>query len=1531
MAAEAPYASEAPNSLADSSAPPYADKPHGQWREDGFAEPADSSLLGESLIRMPPPLPPVPSPTPPGSWPSSVPGPPPESSLAAGPRPGTPRGSPPRLSERPPEASLIISALSAISGPPMFVSSSPRSRIGDEDANIGHYIGPPRRKSPPPETIAAASDAATAGLESPSAVDGPATSEAAHMHGDSAVGAEESLREAVDAVANPLFGGDRSSCEDDSRETEACVIGPYVTDATIDSFRQQWDQTSLGSSKNQKWDSNENLATPLASDFVPDETNRTSYISEMLGLDRYARVVELHPWKLLLAYVLATILLVLCGWKTPVIDTSFSAFVRSDGEAMRNREALLQALKEMEDYGGRRLSSGVVFEPQVLTLLYEAVDGNILDAATLSEVRDFELGMRDLRGWQEMCSKSVKWSQWLCDIGESFPAYAFPSQPSANVTADSFGIIFDGRGKDLFPLSATFAHLEESYTRQSIIEGEWPQGFGLFFPSDFQPADVLDATGRGPPKFMRTRFVFPLLYGTTDDSRSDQSRTLQKLRTEYKAFVAAELYPRVVSAAAQAKRIRVLYSGDAVTMHEVDEALRKDIMLALGSILFVTAYMHFHIRNVLLTSGCFLIIFASVPIAYVLTPTPTVTIASFLSLFLITVIDIDVIFVFVEFWDQTQHMESIAMRLSWLIWHAGRSCLATSLTTSLSFFSNLASSLQPLREFGLFMGISVMAVFVLAMLILPPLICIRERKRRRAAAGASLRAVAPEESITAYIPPELNSHDFTAEGAVKSTVRPDSDTVSLPSSHNGSPQSSGSQSKNHNSVFMFEEDHGRTETCVDVNIFRIVDRMSRGYCACIVVAITVLSFPLLTWAIYTKLELDLGLPSVFPPGHQMVVGAEVIKHFDGAEKPNVEFEPRLAGVARSILTAPKVEEELVKQNLVIFNWCEARRDAAAPDNAAAGSCWRGPTLTGGHIRDGNIWSFEGCSAVTLWSRFAASSASSLTSSEHISVWNATWAQVADELANATLEVQLPATVQRVRLPSLVVENWETGAASTSPFFDSGGTMVLLLPRPPANASSCEVETLCFFGIQACQLAGWQEMLSRNLTLPSQLAPSRRAMARQPGAVAESLEDAKSLAAWVEMLEADEAVRDGVLPSRGPTRRLQGVPGGFDVGVVWGLRGPRSTPLIGLQTETWSFDPTFIPDNPWAQRAIFSMCEDMSEDLLVDTLECWAQPFRDWLLLKGRPFPSRSFDADLIEWLAEEEVNWAMKHIWLTDGKMRACKAMFFVSAQKSMPVPRTLKYMDKWSDHVESRNAKASITANKAWHSAATWVLAEAQISILASTVDTVLIECALSFIGILIFTGDPLISFLVLASVIVNINGLLFVMVVIFGWAISPIEAIFLIVFLGYSVTFGQHLANNYVILHADSRELEMIEDRFARYCVDFKGLPKELIHRKTKQRLSLCDRTPADKRRARARVAVLNVGAAVLSTTISTVGSSIFLIVCSMNIFIRLGVVVVTVVVLSVISTVITLPAVLMVFGPSENPWYKRLPLQMWRRLVA
>merc|ERR1719282_742589 len=111
--------------------------------------------------------------------------------------------------------------------------------------------------------------------------------------------------------------------------------------------------------------------------------------------------------------------------------------------------------------------------------------------------------------------------------------------------------------------------------------------------------------------------------------------------------------------------------------------------------------------------------------------------------------------------------------------------------------------------------------------------------------------------------------------------------------------------------------------------------------------------------------------------------------------------------------------------------------------------------------------------------------------------------------------------------------------------------------------------------------------------------------------------------------------------------------------------------------------------------------------------------------------------------------------------------------------------MNKWDKFVEARNGAASVTGNRAWHTAGAWVRAEAEIAIIDSTKDTIIIACACGWFGMLVFTGDPILAFFVLCLVIGIISGLAFFMITLMGWEIGPIEVISLVVFVGYSVTY--------------------------------------------------------------------------------------------------------------------------------------------------
>ena len=157
-------------------------------------------------------------------------------------------------------------------------------------------------------------------------------------------------------------------------------------------------------------------------------------------------------------------------------------------------------------------------------------------------------------------------------------------------------------------------------------------------------------------------------------------------------------------------------------------------MFATGSICFVFCYMLFHTRSVFLSAMSLPLMFASIPLAFCcyagVADSNKVTVASLLSLFLIVGLGSDVVFVFTEFWGQSAGLKMGVKpeeRIAWTVKHAGMACLATTFTTACSFLANLASVLKPLREFGVFMGLCVIFVYVLVLVLYPPLLLLNRK------------------------------------------------------------------------------------------------------------------------------------------------------------------------------------------------------------------------------------------------------------------------------------------------------------------------------------------------------------------------------------------------------------------------------------------------------------------------------------------------------------------------------------------------------------------------------------------------------------------------------------------------------------------------------------------------------------------------------------------------------------------------------------------------------------------------------------
>lgn len=1309
-------------------------------------------------------------------------------------------------------------------------------------------------------------------------------------------------------------------------------------------------------------------------------------------LRQYCRLVERRPCCLMFLYVVILAVLMGALYRPLAVNTDFSAFIQADGEAARSREAYMIALGEKKGPNGRRLgvlpsaeNESLLFlgedsrllddfpelqpladegEPldrrlaslklvneNTLTLIYEAVDGDAFDERALKEIRDFEVRLRNLPGWQRLCGeKTVESHRYKCDPGMSISAYAWPTLEMTEETDASakaqhgFVMRFDGHGNDHLAVPAMLAYLQSNDKASHDLE--------RYFPTDYAPPSMNGLGGTANPPSIRSTFSFAILLTTEAGSASALKAGLQGIKDEYRQFIKEEVYPVLQDAKDDLQHVRVYYYGTVITQHEVELTLHEDLMWAIGSFLFVLLYLRLHTRSTLVSICSLLLVTISVPLAYVLLPDVTLTSASFLALFLIIGIGSDVVFVFSDFWAQSEDIVKgrvLRDRLSWTIMHAGRNCLCTSLTTSASFFANLASVLQPLREFGMFLGLCVISVFLLVLLFIPPLLTVSESWCRRR------RKVEPMQSsgeMAAIVP--LPLEDVTR--------------LDVPATQAGGEQL---------------DSRGRplrkswTETLL-LLLFRCV-----AACPCFVVLTAAVATLVFVIGVSIAAEVDQGVPDFFPPGHNQLEVTRLQDDFATVEvlkscamKPRAVVCP-VESVEMKIAEDPNPWGEEGKCRIFgssrhcDMHWCEAAfseqtsssssgKQPADVDRALQGKCFRGPTLRsqGGTYVDSDQeslrYSASGCDQIDVQHRLARRS---FPGSE--------WTQLWDDLLR---EMVAPVQVHSFdnidiwkTLEPLVLEDWETGRVETSNFIRAPTRRLDM--EIPVTGTTCVVQTFCFFDSPWCDMPAmdssrWIPMPGLNLTTPAALT---RRLSPEGDESQDVDEEAPALAmAWP--ARALMAAQKGLVPSQ---KRVF-------VEVVWGIRPPTYTPLLGELQEAWSVDPTFDLSNPWAQRAVYSVCTDYPEDLLVitgqDEGRCFIKKFREFNLGKGLPFPSRALDDEILPWYYGDVL--APGDLWFIDGVVKAAKVAFKINMAKDAGAQNLLDYKARWDKFITERNDAAGFTGSRAFHTAQAWVSAEAEVAVVDSTVATIAISATCGWFGTLVFTWDPLLATLVLVVVLGVISGLSFFIVSIMGWLLGPVEVIALVIFVGYSVTFSLHVAHIYheeacrkekkapptkKVVPAgagqsqpdptsrprdpdnessdDDEEFE--RDRQAE-CVIVGGAQQDEKPKPTssEQAAAPIEEPPllegaqpeaplsaADLRREWAKTAVTRVGCATIGSAVSTLGASMFLLFCTMRIFMKLGAVVMVVTALSGMAGLVVLPALLILIGPGPGLWHERM----------
>lgn len=1258
-------------------------------------------------------------------------------------------------------------------------------------------------------------------------------------------------------------------------------------------------------------------------------------------VERYSMLIARWPAKVLCAYLSVVLIVLVVGgiirFPSFVIDDDFTSFIRADGEAMRNREAFSDSLNLREaparrldssDGGTKTVPSRLPWrlesegklrvvrrrdaagnesapERRLLTRIYYVKDMTIFytDGAD-DEIEDRLVA---LPAWKELCELCDGKMRDYCMVGESMRAWTHPTETTEDDTSNSDGVDslfrldFDRKG-DAMATAISMAYMEQTTAefRPGSSQMVAMTDFRRYFPKNYVPPSPY-----GPGAFTgakagygahKTRYSWNILLGDDSMPMDVLDAAVDEASNKFGEAMKATIYPFFRDEAKLAKlneKPPFYYDGMGMLSHELKQVLFGDLMYAIGSMSFVTVYMRLHTQSFIITASALALILFSVPMAFIFAPMAKVNVASFLSVFLLFGIGCDVIFVFTDFWDQSRFKSREHERVCWTIVHAGQSCLATSVTTAASFFANLGSALQTLREFGLFMGLCVMNCFFLTLLILPPILLLLDR------CNDSLDVFTPRKKVAALGFVDVSAGQSATIGS-SPRARKGTNSVFMRSL---SPMTRGRVASVDRDGLIFSRRQ----------MLKLAELIARHPAAVLVLTCTaVLVFMI---GVLATLEMQTEAPEIFPEDHNQVKAVEWAGEFSDTDAPS-RTDRRFYASMSTGTCAP-----WDAGNGCDLHWCDVATSTVVLDSATPGfeedadatvdelsvaQCFLG--------QDAYTPDQSECGSTQVKMRLITPEAPS----RNDQTWKVEWYELLRTSLGTTNVYNMETPMSERR--AVVMEDWATGSVLVNRFFN----MDTATATSQSGQEECVLLAMCSVAPTPCAYPeGWTYTGDIHV-----------------------------------LLESPQPRR---LQSQEPTVRAASQ---INVQVMWGIRPALTTPIVGQLDELWTWDPTFEPQNPWGQRSLWAMCSHPwvvpGGHLDVTTTYCWLDSFRRYLKRSEKKFPSREFASDVVGWSYTEPLM-PSDYLWMQDQQLKATFVEFKVDRSDTMPSKDAAEYKTLWDEYIIARNAEASVTANHAFHTSSKWVVTEAEEAIISSTLSTIIISASSAWFGVLVFSGDPALACMVTVLVLSIILGLAFFMTCMMGWQIGPIEVISLVIFVGYSIDFSLHIAHSFGEVNPSDPEMLQLEaivrDREKRFRAATHGKEQDLemleggggigirgaglgsprgtsadgagqefllhesddvIRYRPTSLSAEISSSPYRLRVARVRCAMLRLGGATLSSAVSTVGSNIFLLFTTMNIFVKLGAVIITVTVISITAALVVLPAALMLCGPPHGPWF-------------
>mgnify|MGYP000069531271 CR=1 FL=1 len=221
-----------------------------------------------------------------------------------------------------------------------------------------------------------------------------------------------------------------------------------------------------------------------------------------------------------------------------------------------------------------------------------------------------------------------------------------------------------------------------------------------------------------------TRTIVPLGYPLSLNQK------LEAMEEDMESFLVKNFKPAVQEIKDRHYKFKVVYWSYLLFRHDIVIQIFYDLMLAVGSILFIFGFIVYHTKSMWISTFAV----SSILTSFLCTNIIYRVVLDFryfgffhvITLFIILGIGADDLFVFLDVWKNTGYhkYESLAHRLSCAYKKSVKSMFFTSLTTTAAFLASAFSPLLATKSFGVYAGLLVVVNYLSVVVYFPTVVII---------------------------------------------------------------------------------------------------------------------------------------------------------------------------------------------------------------------------------------------------------------------------------------------------------------------------------------------------------------------------------------------------------------------------------------------------------------------------------------------------------------------------------------------------------------------------------------------------------------------------------------------------------------------------------------------------------------------------------------------------------------------------------------------------------------------------------------